>query len=140
MGPLQSWERPWAVTGRTLLTTHVLTLLVITAQPSVPVYDEAQASAYFVQLHRQPSTLGAVGAPLARQPGVTLRAVAGELATADLIGNVYVTASLVSISSENPGSLSSSLADLPPPPENPVLIGNQAHMSVRTVMLVVRRF
>jgi hypothetical protein len=77
-----------------------------------------------VHVHRQPSFFGAVGAPLQRQPGVTLRMATGEPATADLAGNVYVTASLMSISSSNPGSLPSELAPLPPIPENPILLGN----------------
>lgn len=80
---------------------------------------------YSLEISRQPSALGAVGTPLARQPGVRLSvANSGDTATADLVGNVYVTASLVSVSARNPGSLPSGLAPLPPPPENPTLLGN----------------
>ena len=80
---------------------------------------------YLLEVSRQPSAQGAVGQPLARQPGVRLNvAGSGETATADLVGNVYVTASLISVSSKNPGSLPSGLAPLPPAPENPILIGN----------------
>ena len=85
----------------------------------------AEPKAYQLEIKRQPSLLSAVGEPLARQPGVRLKvAGSGETATADLVGNVFVTASLVSVSSSNPGSLPSGLAPLPPPPENPTLLGN----------------
>jgi hypothetical protein len=40
-----------------------------------------------------------------RQGNIKKRSITRSIATADLVGNVYVTASLLSISSSNPGSL-----------------------------------